>query len=538
MMMGLHVGFRMSIVTLLAVIAPVGATQITPPIRVQPGRTLTPIQVSPIQKSNPTVIVLVHGATNDPAVAGDPKPGTLDNTKAYWGYGLVSELIGAYIQRPEDMVPQPPSMQIPTPSSAQLARRIKSLGGSPMSAGQWESFSNSEANVNHHFYVPGNSTANPPNFALLMTYRDASKRLVPQARTFVDQVFEKINAIYPNTKPNLIIVGHSMGGLLARYVLTPPNDPISGESLTQVQKDRAKWIRDRTLYVVTLATPHEGSPLAAKFEGIRNFIQSKTAFIKPVLEMVGFQNPNPVGLITNVLGVTQALSHLRVDFWQGMNTGQLSPFKMARSDGSHIPIYAMGGRTPGGSFFDNLEDYPQGDIKIDSSMDRDKKAIGLMMLDWGLRNAPGSPTGWGPLHSAAGFDLDKVERGNFQLLPPPKTHRSPPYKLPAANLESLPFFYLWNRDDQETDTDGMVPIQSALGFRLGGNANRPFDHDYTYPVGGKSVRGSWYRYNSGPWDRTNHDSICFRPTVGQWIFENLIGKAGPSPASGPVSVWP
>lgn len=516
----------------------VSAQGTSPPVQIGPGRTLTPIQLSPIKKTNPTVILLVHGATNDPAVSGDPKPGTLNNTKAYWGYGLVSELIGAYFQRPEDMVPQPPSMLVPVPTSAQLGRRIKALGGNPISAGQWETAANNEDSLNHHFYVPGNSTANPPPLTLMMTYRDASKRLIPQARTFVDQVYEKINALYPTTKPNIIFVGHSMGGLVARYVLTPPNDPVSGESLSPIQKDRAKWIRDRTLYVVTLATPHEGSPLAAKFEGIRDFIQSKTSFIKPVLELMGFQNPNPITFITNVLGVTQALSHLRFDFWVEMNKGQLAPTKMSRSNGTHIPIYAMGGRTPGGSFFNDLDEYPAGGVKVDSSMDRDSKAIGLMLLDWGLRNAPGAPMNWGPLYSGTGFDLDKVERGSFQLLPPPKTFRSPPYKLPATTLETLPFFYRWDRNDQETDNDGMVPIHSALGFRLGGAVNRPFDHTQTYAVGGKTVRGSWYRYNSGPWDRTNHDSICFRPTVGQWIFDNLIGKAGPNPAASAISVWP
>lgn len=530
--------FRTKLVLTLSVatMALSAAAQLTRPGTTTPVRI--PAPANPIQKTNPTVILLVHGATNDPATASNPKPGTLDGVKAYWGYGLVSELIGAYIQRPEDMVPKPPSMIVPTPTSAQLARRIKSLGATPMSAAQWENSFNSEASLNHHFYVPGNSNANPPPLALMMTYRDGSKRLVPQARAFVDQVFEKVNALYPDVKPNLIIVGHSMGGLVARYVLTAPNDPIASESMSQVHKDRAKWIRDRTLYVVTLATPHEGSPLPAKFIGIRDFVQSKTSFIKPVLQMIGFNNPDPVGFITNVAGVTQALPHLRVDFWQGLNTGALAPPKMTRTNGSHIPLYAMGGRTPGGSFFNELDEYPAGGVKIDSSMDRDKKAVGLMMLDWGLRNAPGAPTSWGPLHSSPGFDLDKVERGNFQLLPPPKTRRSPPYKLPAVGLESLPFFYLWERNDSETDNDGMVPIQSALGFRLGTATNRYFDHTQMWTVAGKSVRGSWYRYNSGPWDRTNHDSICFRPSVGQWIHENLIGKAGPNPAAGAVSVWP
>lgn len=505
-----------------------------PPIQIRPGRVLTPL-IRPIQKSNPTVVLLVHGATSDPGSSSNPKPNTLEGVKAYWGYGLVSELIGAYVQRPEEILV---NGIIVNPTAAQLARRIKSVGGSLISPGQWENTANNENSVNQHFYVPGNSTANPPPLALMTTYRDASKHLVPQARTFIDQVYEKVNALYPTVKPNLVIVCHSMGGSLSRYVLTAPNDPIAGASLTAAQKERAKWIRDRMLYVVTLATPHEGSPLPAKFIGIRNFIQSKTSFIKPVLELMGFNNPDPVGFIMNFGGVTQALDHLRTDFWQSMNTGPLAPQKMTRSDGSHIPVYAMGGRTPGGSFFDKLDEYPTGGVKIDSSMDRDTKAIGLMMLDWGLRNAPGSPTSWGPLRTASGFDLDKVERGNFQLLPPPMTRRSPPHKVPVVGLESLPFFYLWDRNDQETDNDGMVPIQSALGFRLGTSTNRFFDHTQMWPVGGKSVRGSWYRYNSGPWDKTNHDTICNRPTVGQWIFETLIGKAGPTPAAGPISVWP
>jgi hypothetical protein len=504
------------------------------------GGQLVPLKprlpVSPIVKANPKVIVLVHGATNDPATSGDPKPGTLDHAKTYWGYGLVSELVGAFFPRPETMVPNALG-QLPVPSSAQLARRIKRVGGTPMGSSEWQTTSNSESSLSHHFYVAGNAPAATPPLSLLLTYRDASKHLVPQAKALIDQVYEKVSAMYPGGKVNLVFVGHSMGGLAARYVLTP-SGPIAGVSLTTEQENRAKWIRDRTLYLTTLATPHEGSPLPAKFQGIRNFIQEKTSFIKGALTLIGFQNPDPVGYVTNVLGVTQALDHLRTDFWQTMNTGMLAPHKMARTDGTLIPVYVMGGRTPGGSFFDERDQYPTGGIKIDSTMDRDLKAIGLMLLDWGLRNAPGNPTSWGPLHTTSGFDLDFVERGNFKLeLTGPK-YVSPPDRVPVVNVEGLPYFYIRDRNDGETDNDGMVPIHSALGFRLGTSTNRFFDHGQTWNVGGRTVRGSWYRYNNGPWQRNNHDSICFNPKVGQWIFENLLPNAGPLPGSTSVSVWP
>lgn len=76
--------------------------------------------------------------------------------------------------------------------------------------------------------------------------------------------------------------------------------------------------------------------------------------------------------------------------------------------------------------------------------------------------------------------------------------------------------------DGEVDNDGMVGIDSGLGYWLGGNTPKPFDH---------STGGSWYRMESGPWDLSNHATIQTKQEIGKWLHENFISKAvGPIPS--------
>jgi hypothetical protein len=484
-----------------------------------PGRTENSATPG-LKEETPRLVVLVHGATEPPGRSPDPRPGTLDHAKNYWGYGFCSRLIGAYAADNGTLLPgsQPPPP--PPPSPAALATRLRSFSGHTPTPGNWATAEVDERTPSHHFYAAGSESASK-SLALMLTYLDGSQRLVPQARALIDQLYDRVHAQYTGDKPNLILVGHSMGGLVLRYLLTLPDDPISGQSLTASQRQKAQWIRNRTLYLLTLATPHEGSPLATKYQAIGNYVGDTVGFLKGVLRTVGFSDADPKAWMTQTIGLTPALGHLRPDFWSRVNQGPLAPDRMVRSDGSAIPVYAMGGRTPAGPYFSNPDHFPAGGLQFRQDMQRQFKAVGLMLLDWGLRNAPGSPRGWGGLVQTPEVNFDEVRRGNTELSLSGRRFVTPPAVVPLVNCDGLPFFYVGGQGDGEPDTDGMVSIASALGNRLGTNTNLYFDHRKAWKVGDKTVGGSWYRLASGPWNGANHDTIVHAPAIGDWIKRNL-----------------
>ena len=64
------------------------------------------------------------------------------------------------------------------------------------------------------------------------------------------------------TDAHVVLIGHSMGGLVARHLLTnPPVDDVPF-GVPERTRDDIDRIRDRTLYLITLGTPHEGSQAA------------------------------------------------------------------------------------------------------------------------------------------------------------------------------------------------------------------------------------------------------------------------------------
>ncbi len=497
----------------------------------------TGLGLSAFRPDGSKLIVLVHGTTEPPGRTGDPVPGTLDHARSYWGYGFCARLVGAFSPDSRSLLPGPKPPPAGPPTAAQLARRLHSRSGIALSGANWSKAAVSEATVGDHFYQAGR-TDEVPALTLMLTYRDGSKRLVRQAGAMIDQIYDQVHAQYPGEKPQLILAGHSMGGLVLRYALTEPHESISGESLTPSQKTKAAWLRRQTLYVVALASPHEGSPLAAKYQAIGTFMADKVAFLKGILKTVGFADADPQGWMAQTVGLTPALEHLRSDFWHRANQGALAPYKMTRPDGSGIPIYALSGRTPSGPYYADPNEFPSGGIDFQGDAHRTFKALGLMLLDWGLRNAPGSPQGWGGLVRPAGINFDQVRRGNTELSLSGRRFVSPPAPVPLLNCDGLPFFYVGGQGDGEPDTDGMVSIQSALGNRLGTATDLFFDHGKTWKVGDKIYPGSWYRLPTGPWNGANHDTICHAPAIADWLRVNLFEKAGPLAGTGPVSVWP
>src|SRR5207247_2473733 len=76
-----------------------------------------------------------------------------------------------------------------------------------------------------------------------------SGRHVSENGRSLDELLEALVAAWPVEVAELALVGHSMGGLVARS---------AGH---QAGERRAEWV-DRVRHVVSLGTPHMGAPLA------------------------------------------------------------------------------------------------------------------------------------------------------------------------------------------------------------------------------------------------------------------------------------
>lgn len=135
-----------------------------------------------------------------------------------------------------------------------------------------------------HFVVPGalrsasqlslasiGRTPVPPKLAAFVTWRDPTRGLVFSGRRVTRQIYAALRW-YEKTyrvTPGVILLAQSFGGLASRFMLSNP-DPrtltaeTNQEGVRLCREDLAKmeYVRDRTLFLTTLATPHEGSYLA------------------------------------------------------------------------------------------------------------------------------------------------------------------------------------------------------------------------------------------------------------------------------------
>ncbi|MDP1827861.1 MAG: hypothetical protein Q8L48_31595 [Archangium sp.] len=86
--------------------------------------------------------------------------------------------------------------------------------------------------------------------------------------------------------------------------------------------------------------------------------------------------------------------------------------------------------------------------------------------------------------------------------------------------------------DDEIDDDGVVAMDSAVGFSLG--TTTPLFFDHTRLEG--TTRGSWYRIFDSPVEAECH-GMQHQWNIGSWALQNFF-TAGPVPGAGPLSVFP
>lgn len=499
------------------------------------------------ESGRPRLIILVHGATDAPRYHPEKHIGTLQHARDYWEYTFVQNLIGA-------------------------TSDLGTLSGVRLNSEAWTGAVLRESEPLDHVVMADsalkafNTTRRLPELSVLLTYRDGSETLASQGRTIIRQVYAHYARLtqVSGVQPQIIWVGHSMGGNVIRYVLSNPIEAFNNIRLTAAERTQADFLRDRTVFAVTMGTPHEGSPLADKFTQIAQFLGQNPSPLREFYILAGMNSPREH--VIGWLGAdSDSTRQLRTDFWANQNIGALAPEAACRTDESLIPVYCLGSRSPGRTFFDDPNRDP---VTLAGEVGgQDNKTlyetIGLMSLDYALHATPGTPNHWGSVPPAS-RDLDWVRRAFLTLLPPGELSE------PRDQPELFPLYYLkvpWRREtrglfdliptfvpatasrpgadnsfstraaDGEIDNDGMVGIDSALGIKLGTTTLEYFDHSREWPMAGGLVRGSWYRLYSGPWNWDDHGSLRRNPETARWLRQHLFRSAGPWVGTNSISQW-
>jgi hypothetical protein len=326
---------------------------------------------------------------------------------------------------------------------------------------------------------------------------------------------------------------------------------------------------------MTVSSPHTGSPLADYGQDLRHGVEDVQGVLegawdamRAVAGAIGIQlqanSPINITVINSFISSSDPdLGNLTTEFWNQMNNGPLHPARMVRTDGSLVPLYLYGGRAAGDIYygtarFDGRDTETFNQDKNSSNQTTKIKAHatdGLMTLDYALHNVVGGD--WGRIRraGAANKNLDLVRRAYPEYSLFGNTMSSPGERIFIIGLEGSPIYYLRNAGDNETDNDGMVGIDSALGIGLfsgpvaiealqavnvtaPASMMEPFDHTQNVgPAGGAFVAGSFYRMYSGAWNFTNHFTEIKRPELGTEV-NRVLRAAGPLTSTGALSVWP
>ncbi len=535
----------------------------------------------------PTLVVLLHGATRPPSPKG--VVGTLAGARAYWGFDYVASLLGS--------------------------RELETFGGVSLSKETWRTAALDDAiPANHLIRVRGVGNGR----YVMLTARDGSDYLGPQTGAAVTQIeaLYRVAARQLGDAPQLVLLAHSMGGLVSRYMLSNPQVRAPDFALSETVRAKAAFLRDRTLYLITEATPHLGSPAADN----ALLIESITAFSNAQLERWDITlSDRELDLHRALLGPLRpyqgSTQHLRRDVLTELNRprlGLLAPEHARRSDGSLVPVYALSGRSPAGGALDNPNIDMEAELNL-IGLEGQRLGIGnkflgdtfsMIVTDYVLYNFPGLASGWGDVPPGLSA-LDKVTR--YSLFETPVSVGETPVTF---RLATFPTYYLttnWQREgtspqavetlggwieslvaknerdiepiiaqaspntpldtlraryigadadfrrsggptgDGAIDSDGVVGLDSGLGFFLGGGVPEYFSHEKLWRVGDKRLRGSWYRiyderYASNlsrtfPWEWGNHAFMQYSSETGRWLARTILDSAGPYVGPEPISRW-
>lgn len=519
------------------------------------------------RSSRPTLFILISGGTSAPnsgiplvePLDADKRPGTVGYSRFYFDFPFVQGILGA-------------------------TGPLFTMGGTSLSSTSWKTTA-LESTVGNQFAFRNNpltltAAARATTPAVALVRLNGSKGIGEMARQALSEIVTLVDTFERHTarRPFLIIAGHSKGGLVTRYIMSNPETRpggVAGVNFTADERSAVTRLRNQTRCCITIASPHTGSPLPdhaielrqGAAAAIQGQVQMAWNAMRLAASLVRINLPaaSPINITSNVIGIMgnpDDLGHLTTQFWNTMNNGDLHPSRMVRSDGTRIPFFLYGGRTPAADFFATASFTGAGGPSAASLLPNHSQfhinhmTNALIGLDYALHNAVGGD--WGRIRTAgaASKNLDIVRRA-WPVYGIPLRMSNSGERLPFIGLEGAPTYYLRGQSDNETDSDGMVSIDSAMGIGLftgpitienmqlrsipvPAAMMEPWERNVMTPVAGQpTALGSWYRMYSGAWNMQNHSTIIKRRELGTELNRLLI-SAGPlaSATSGTISVWP
>jgi hypothetical protein len=364
-----------------------------------------------ISEPSPTVIFLVHGmsdavntaadAPEDPVACEGPR-NTPFYSRCEWGIDFIPGLFGLTENKPGSLfnlagqdvsgmryLTDPANRPLIDENLGITARDARGCVTDPAAVETYD------PRTALHFVTAGPPDPHrAPPLSVFVTWRDSTRGLVESARRVTNQAYAALRWYETQYRqaPKVIFLVQSFGGLATRFILSnPPPDVfdtrlLNADRIPICEEEHAKmdYLRNRTLFAVTLATPHEGSFMAEWGQPPKDYIRAAIADLQgtlvgtnPLARLVRSLDTglsaivgHPVGLVARArvelarldhLLDSPALRDLRLATVRAFNLGPLSPERARRTASSPIvgaqdsliPIYATLGRSPGGAAFDS-----------------------------------------------------------------------------------------------------------------------------------------------------------------------------------------
>ncbi len=510
-----------------------------------------------INQTRPRLVLLLHGVSPKPTESPDQFIARSGHARHYWGYDFIKGLQGK-LDQTDSVVITPKiggSLRIrqttkadwqPTTTDSNLfdlAPIVFPYAGLNIST----TYENNTQFVKEYvnFYTkPGAQST-----MVMVNTRDGSKHLIPQLAETIEEVYHSYTVTYGHLpearQPQIYMVGHSFGGVIARAILAnPTGGDLWGNKLTATQRLRCDYLRKRVVLVQTLSAPHEGTFIGDPAGDVADFIAANGYAI--IYSFIDTYNWATNGGLTQTQMRAKARETVKMaldavsgkrDCLQDLqrmpeyNTGILHPSTAQRvAGGPLVPIYTSAGRSPGGTYYDQSRKVfllgggvynPVSAFDLITGTRPSKEASALYLINnllhlegygndgkmpWGFAEHPAGDRTASPF---AGVGPSTARQLYAAWFPNPATIRT------LANTFFLGNPYRSGVADGEWDSDGFLAWDSAHAYHLNSpNIYRVFD---------TSLYGGML-----PWDVDNHGSMMFNPGNGAWIHNELIQVAGPN----------
>ncbi|MDG2333985.1 MAG: hypothetical protein P8Q97_07135 [Myxococcota bacterium] len=407
----------------------------------------------------PRIVVLVHGMQlND----GTHEDGELITGHGYWSFEFAQGILGAEPDQPlfdftghqypsqENWTEYAEGIILSEGFEGHAFTALEPISPAPRFGEVWLDQAPEE----------------PPMLSVMMTARNASVGLLSQTAQATDQMARLLGWYHERfagyldrrcrCEPELVLVGHSQGGHVSRVWLSsakvdPVDDKLNPDHVdfSKAQEQTMSLIRDTTVFLATLGTPHDGTIFASRGWGVYGDIDSSVttliedpsvttlisevdrinAGIDTIRSVIPFNSPiSDLASVKNAAidlldSMPNSVRDLTIRYMFAINGDFLHPMYARRSQKAdsrlgngtshtYIPIYAFGGRSPGST---HLVDYDL--VAGFDGVLSDSESTNILLMvgidGWMASYA----AGWGSLdgdHADFSQQLDRVERANLR----------------------------------------------------------------------------------------------------------------------------